>query len=216
MTPTGNVKILHSIHLLGLTTQKTTSAHLTLQKRLERPAVSAFLHADTVHSTYSTRCNSCWWNKHFKKPRGTTRTTASKTVPTWTPGQNSPVLHYVLSYLAALWKTVLPLTGSPKCRGSMALSYIHFDVYIWIEKQWDITECCSELSVASWCLFALKRLFGNQRNSRKTCKDFSPDLCMYGGSILSKNSAFESSDIFSHKIFFNFYQNRKVVSAPPK
>lgn len=101
----------------------------------------------------------------------------------------------------------LTLTRSPKC-SSMALSGINSGVYICIEKWWDIMECCSDVSVASWCLFALKRLFGKQkigkRKRSKTCKDFFPNLCIYGGNILSKDSFFANADIFSLKIFFSF------------
>lgn len=51
MTPTGNGKILHNIYLLGLKTQKITSACWTLKKRVDRPEVYEFSHADVLHST---------------------------------------------------------------------------------------------------------------------------------------------------------------------
>lgn len=160
----------------------------------------ALLHADIPHSTHSAHFKSCWWKNHFKKQRGTVRTIASEMAPTWIPGQNSLVQHYVLSCLVALWKTVLPLTRSPRSRASMALSWINLDVYIWIEKQWGIMECCSDAPVAFWCWFTLKRLFGKQRTAkrkrRKTCKDFLPNLCMCGGNTLSKNSALQVQTYF--------------------
>lgn len=52
MNPTGNGKILQSIYLLGLKTRRTASAHLTLQKRLDRPAVLCSLACR--HTTFNT------------------------------------------------------------------------------------------------------------------------------------------------------------------
>lgn len=213
MNPTGNGKILQSIYLLGLKTGRTASAHLTLQKRLDRPAVCALLHADIPQPTHAAHFKSCCWKNHFKKQRGTVRTIAPEMAPTWIPRQNSLVQHYVLSGLVALWKTVLPLTRSPKSRASMALSWINLDVSIWIEKQWGIMECCSDASVAFWCWFTLKRLFGKQRTGkrkrRKTCKDFLPNLCMYGGNTLSKNSALQIQTYFLWKSFSIFIRIEK-------
>lgn len=198
MNPTGNGKILRSTYLLGLKTRRTASAHLTLQKSLDRPAVCALLHADIPHSTHSAHFKSCWWKNHFKKQWGTVRTTASEMAPTWTPGQNSLVQHYVLSCLVAMWKTVLPLTRSPKSRASMALNWINLD---------------SDASVAFWCLFALKTLFGKQRmgkrKRRKTCKGFLPNLCMYGGNRLSKKSALQIQTYFLWKSFSIFIRIEK-------
>lgn len=176
MTPTGNSNIPHSAYLLGLKTQKTTSAHFTLQKRLKKPAVCAFLQADVPHSTHSTCFNNCWQNNHIKEQRGPVMNTASEVFPTW-----NIVQHYVLPYLVALWKTVLPLTRSPKGGGRVLSSCINFDVYIWIGKQWDVREYCSDVLIAYWCLFALKRRSGKQRRGkrkeRKTCKEFFPKTC---------------------------------------
>lgn len=58
-------------------------------------------------------------------------------------------------------------------------------------------------------VFTLNRLFGEQKKSKKkeqkTFKDFLPESCMCNANTLSKNSAFANRDIFSQKMFLNFY-----------
>lgn len=53
-------------------------------------------------------------------------------------------------------------------------------------------------------VFTLKRLFGEQKKSKKkgqkTFKDFLPESCMHSANILSKNLPFKYRHIFSENV----------------
>lgn len=211
---TGNGKILHSTYLLAVKTQKSTWAHFTLQIKLDRTIhFLAFRH--TVFNAFHPLQQMLSKQIVQKEMRNCVEycIRSSFYLNPWSNLTGAASTYHILSCLPDLWKIVMSFTrsskgGSPQLH-SISCFYLDGNVMGHQVILFNCVRCFMMCLPWRDCLVSRKRV---RRRERKLSKTFSQNhVCavpIYWAKICLSNT-----DIFSQKMFLNFYQNKNVASS---